>query len=72
MYDNWQKQSCAFYFPENEYPEPGLQSGQFALDKFKQCLQCKHFETYGPSYRCNHIDGKNCLLQIGINKFEAK
>lgn len=47
-------------------------SGQFSIEKLKQCLSCENFETFYEKYKCNAKGGEACLLQIGINKFKKK
>lgn len=70
MYDDYMKYSCAFLIGKNE---DIVMSGQYGLEKFRECLDCKYFDTSCEKYVCRHDDGKQCLLQVGtINHFEKK
>jgi hypothetical protein len=45
--------------------------GDYSLEQFKKCLECKHFRTRCEDYSCWHSNGIECLLEIKSH-FEKK
>lgn len=70
MYDDYIANSCAMFIPNRQGRR--IQAGDFSLEKFKECLRCKHFETDYEAYNCKHPNGVECLMQIGTNLFVSR
>lgn len=66
--------SCCFDFPNGNNQEENHmchinQPG--GLDKYKECINCVHYEPFYERYRCHHEDGFSCL-SLNLNHFQKK